>query len=419
MQELDRLLNPNKRFLEYQDYLIDLISSSYHKSFKDLIATRIKDAFYFFDSTPDVTYQFIKEFNPNIKKLIKYYLLNKDYEKKKSSYQYLGKKYYCDYLKGFLDLSASCFRKNIDIILGLNFEVFSKEYNKMLLSSNISRKVKEIIEEERDNYISTFKSIGIEPITDENVIQDCLNMKEKLNYIYKACIIKDSLYGKSVMKKIEKLNIDSNILLYYIVGSIAFMENNTEARVKNVKTNQGKQKCILSFPVVEKYFFKCLDLDYTLLHELIHICEAEQDSDFSIFMTNENYHYFNEFRTDEKAIRLLSKLRQDNIYIFNQDNDSISTESDYNKFIPLIEPLLDAYRELIDYCAVTNEISPLYKTLGKENFDNYCKSLNDIYNEMEYMFKFLNEDDDINISSDYSYLQIDKMKDYSKRKTLK
>ena len=27
--------------------------------------------------------------------------------------------------------------------------------------------------------------------------------------------------------------------------------------------------------------------------------------------------------------------------------------------------------------------------------------------------------DDINISSDYSYLQIDKMKDYSKRKTLK
>ena len=40
----------------------------------------------------------------------------------------------------------------------------------MLLSSNISRKVKEIIEEERDNYISTFKSIGIEPVTDENVI---------------------------------------------------------------------------------------------------------------------------------------------------------------------------------------------------------------------------------------------------------
>ena len=237
---------------------------------------------------------------------------------------------------------------------------------------------------EANNDVTT-KTIKVVPnkvtwryIREGNAFKNCLNMKEKLNYIYKACIIKDSLYGKSVMKKIEKLNIDSNILLYYIVGSIAFMENNTEARVKNVKTNQGKQKCILSFPVVEKYFFKCLDLDYTLLHELIHICEAEQDSDFSIFMTNENYHYFNEFRTDEKAIRLLSKLRQDNIYIFNQDNDSISTESDYNKFIPLIEPLLDAYRELIDYCAVTNEISPLYKTLGKENFDNYCKSLNDI-----------------------------------------
>ena len=89
------------------------------------------------------------------------------------------------------------------------------------------------------------------------------------------------------------------------------------------------------------------------------------------------------------------------------------------KFIPLIEPLLDTYRELIDYCAIANKISPLYKTLGKENFDNYCKSLNDIYNEMEYMSKFLNEGDDINVSGDYSYLQIDKMKTYSKRKIIK
>ena len=38
---------------------------------------------------------------------------------------------------------------------------------------------------------------------------------------------------------------------------------------------------------------------------------------------------------------------------------------------------------------------------------------------MEYMSKFLNEGDDINVSGDYSYLQIDKMKTYSKRKIIK
>ena len=417
MKDIDRLLNPNKRFLEYQDYLIDLIASSYHKSFKDLIATRIKDAFYFFDSTPDVTYRFVKKFNPNIKNLIKYYLLNKNYAKKKSSYQYICNKYYCDYLKEFLKLSDSCVNENIDEILELNFEAFSKESNKTLLASNVSSEVKEIIEKERDNYIKIFKSIGIEPVMDENIVQACLDIKEKINRVYKVCMIKDSLYGKMIMKKLEKLNIESTMPLDFIAGSISFIEDNTAARVRTVKTNQGKRKCILSFPVVEKYFLKCLD--YIILHELIHICEAEQDSDFSIFMTNENYHYFNEFRTEEKALILFSKLRQDNIYIFDQDNDSISTKSDYNKFIPLIEPLLDTYRELIDYCAIANKISPLYKTLGKENFDNYCKSLNDIYNEMEYMSKFLNEGDDINVSGDYSYLQIDKMKTYSKRKIIK
>ena len=69
MKDLDRLLNPNKRFLEYQDYLIDLIASSYHKSFKDLIATRIKDAFYFFDSTPD--YMSDIKYSPFLERVVK------------------------------------------------------------------------------------------------------------------------------------------------------------------------------------------------------------------------------------------------------------------------------------------------------------------------------------------------------------
>ena len=107
MQDLDRLLNPEKRFLEYQDYLIDLIASSYHKSFKDLIATRIKDAFYFFDSTPDVTYQFVKKFNPNIKNLIKYYFLSKDYEiTLQTANKFVNKKRYYPYIKDFFNIKG-------------------------------------------------------------------------------------------------------------------------------------------------------------------------------------------------------------------------------------------------------------------------------------------------------------------------
>ena len=80
MQDIDKLFNPNKTFLEYQDYLIDLIASSYHKQFKDVIATRIKESLYFFDSLPNVTYQALKNNNSNLKKLITYFFINKNYE---------------------------------------------------------------------------------------------------------------------------------------------------------------------------------------------------------------------------------------------------------------------------------------------------------------------------------------------------
>ena len=109
MQDLDRLLTPEKRFLDYQDYLIDLIASSYHKSFKDTVATRIKDAFYFFDSTPDVTCQNIKNFNPNMKILVKYHLLNINYTLCKIVAKGIGDLYYYNYLKKFLKINNSFF----------------------------------------------------------------------------------------------------------------------------------------------------------------------------------------------------------------------------------------------------------------------------------------------------------------------
>ena len=78
MQDIDKLLNPNKTFLEYQDYLIDLIASSYHKQFKDTVATRIKESLYFFDSLPDITYQTIKNNNSNLKYLYYDYFEKED-----------------------------------------------------------------------------------------------------------------------------------------------------------------------------------------------------------------------------------------------------------------------------------------------------------------------------------------------------
>ena len=132
MQDLDRLLNPNKRFLEYQDYLIDLISSSYHKSFKDLIAKRIKDAIYFFDSTPDVTYDLLKKYNSDLDTLKSYNTLKEDYNSKGYKLREEIDNYISKYLIELLNISDDIFNENKEDILSLRFEVFSKKYKNYL-----------------------------------------------------------------------------------------------------------------------------------------------------------------------------------------------------------------------------------------------------------------------------------------------
>ena len=74
---------------------------------------------------------------------------------------------------------------------------------------------------------------------------------------------------------------------------------------------------------------------------------------------------------------------------------------------------------MIDYCAITNRISPLYKNLGRDNFDTYCKLLDNIFKQYKLILKFKNEDEIIDISSLCLDEYVDKMKTYSKRKILK
>ena len=412
MKDLERLLNPKKRFLEYQDYLIDLIASSYHKSFKDLIAFRIKNAVYFFDSTPDVTYQFIREFKPNIKNLIKYYFLNKDFLYHQALAENIIHQYYYLYLKTFFHISDSYFRENIDKILELNYEVFSKISREILLDSNLTYDHKKIIIKERKKYINQCKSINLKPITDENKIEYHLSRKECFDKEVNYSISRYSFYGKKIIKMLKEMDIYQLIPLEFLAESMIFLDD-CEAKTMYLKTNQDKYQCLLTFPLIDKYSSNGLDI--ILLHELIHVSEFDQLKKYHSYDFND---IFKEFRTQEKTLKLFSKLRGDNIHIFDQDNnDDSSFETLYDQFIPLIKPLLDDYRELIDYCAITNKISPIYKNLGRDNFDTYCELLNTLYNEITFLLDFLEEDEEIEIPLKSSYEQIDKMKAYSKRKT--
>lgn len=400
MQDLDRLLNPNKRFLEYRDYLIDLIASSYHKSFKDLIAKRIKDAFYFFDSTPDVTYESLYNLDSSLDELKHYKSLMDDYMSKGEKLQDEIDDYILRYLKELLNISEDVFDKNKEAILGLRFDAFDKKYKKYLDYDN---EVRDLLLELQQDYIDTCKRIGIIPLLDEEKLDDCIDFLKRQEKVLERNVIKNSIFGKNILDRLGGIPFYKKILL---ARNIIYFEEDFDSDVTAI-TSLSKEysKTFISFPLLKKYLDRGLDIN--LLHELVHVCEMNDEH--CSFIINKDYSIFNEFRTQEKARSLFKRLRKDNVYIFDQDNNTLNNSA-YDIYLPLVNSLLDNYRELFDSSAINNRLSVINKNLGKDNFTNYCIFLTSLYENGLNMHGQSFDGDTISKNNDF----INKMKTYSK-----
>ena len=400
MQDLDRLLNPNKRFLEYRDYLIDLIASSYHKSFKDLIATRIKDAFYFFDSTPDVTYESLYNLDSSLDELKYYKSLMDDYMSKGEKLQDEIDDYTLRYLKELLNISDDVFDKNKEAILGLRFDAFDKKYKKYLDYDN---EVRDLLLELQQDYIDTCKRIGIIPLLDEEKLDNCIDFLKRQEKVLERNVIKNSIFGKNILDRLGDIPFYKKILL---ARKIVYFEEDFDCDVTAI-TSLSKEysKTFISFPLLKKYLDRGLDIN--LLHELVHVCEMNDEH--CSFIINKDYSIFNEFRTQEKARSLFKRLRKDNVYIFDQDNNTLNNSA-YDIYLPLVNSLLDNYRELFDSSAINNRLSVINENLGKDNFTNYCIFLTSLYENGLNMHGQSFDGDTISKNNDF----INKMKTYSK-----
>lgn len=400
MKDLDRLLNPNKRFLEYRDYLIDLIASSYHKSFKDLIATRIKDAFYFFDSTPDVTYESLYNLDSSLDELKYYKSLMDDYMSKGEKLQDEIDDYTLRYLKELLNISDDVFDKNKEAILGLRFDAFDKKYKKYLDYDN---EVRDLLLELQQDYIDTCKRIGIIPLLDEEKLDSCIDFLKRQEKVLERNVIKNSIFGKNILDRLGGIPFYKKILL---ARNIIYFEEDFDCDVTAI-TSLSKEysKTFISFPLLKKYLDRGLDIN--LLHELVHVCEMNDEH--CSFIINKDYSIFNEFRTQEKARSLFKRLRKDNVYIFDQDNNTLNNSA-YDIYLPLVNSLLDNYRELFDSSAINNRLSVINENLGKDNFTNYCIFLTSLYENGLNMHGQSFDGDTISKNNDF----INKMKTYSK-----
>ena len=259
MKDIDRLLNPNKRFLEYQDYLIDLIASSYHKSFKDLIATRIKDAFYFFDSTPDVTYETIKKLDSSLDNLKYYKSLMDDYISKGEKLQDEIDDYTLRYLKELLNISDDVFDKNKEVILGLRFDAFDKRYKKYLTYDN---EEKDLLLELQQDYIDTCKMIGIIPLLDEEKLDDCIQFLNRQEKVLEHNVIKNTIFGKNILDRLDNIKDVAFYKKVIIARELIYFEDDFDYDVNAITTfykiSENYSKTYISFPLLKNILIKIL-----------------------------------------------------------------------------------------------------------------------------------------------------------------
>ena len=81
-----------------------------------------------------------------------------------------------------------------------------------------------------------------------------------------------------------------------------------------------------------------------------------------------------------------------------------------------MEPLLQDYEGLFNYCSLYNRVSPLYKVFGKDNFVNFSKDVSDLYYTADLINKLVEKGTTVSINFTPYENQIDEMKNIFKTK---
>ena len=88
-------------------------------------------------------------------------------------------------------------KKIKEVILGLKFDAFDKKYKKYLTYDN---EVKNLLLELQQDYIDTCKRIGIEPLLDEEKLDDCINFLNRQEKVLEHNVIKNTIFGKNIFR---------------------------------------------------------------------------------------------------------------------------------------------------------------------------------------------------------------------------
>ena len=401
---------------ESYNYIEEMFIEEYGYRYEELIRNRLSKTNYIFKSLPDITYYSLKELGYDPKKyksLEKYY---QDYINYRQVEDYLDKKIkkkIYNYLKEKLSLSDDYLSKHLNEILSLNYQVFS-ENSMNILRYSLNESLKSLIIEKQSDFIRRCMEEDL-PLAVIDISKELDAYTSLLERSKQIQLLKLTNFGKEMTNHISNI-LDTN---YYYESlnysrKILFDDNNV-ATTWSIERNK-KSYIIVYLPILK--IKDDISIDHVLVHESIHAIESKKgNSGIGSYKRDNNV--INELKTESKTMRLHNKMKKDGISIFDTEENSNKTECLYTHFVSLVEPLLQDYEDLFNYCSLYNRVSPLYKVFGKDNFVNFSKDVSDLYYTADLINKLVEKGTTVFINFTPYQDKINEMRSYAKRKRYK
>lgn len=347
----DTLLHPYDVYSDMQEEIKRNLGDSYPNMHKIQIDRNLSNTRFIFDSTPDVTYEFFKD------RTIPYYkrrVIEEEYEDYMSVRNNLMSKrdlnYYEILCTGF-GIDPKKYQDHMQEILSLDIRSYSKAS-----TEGLSELEKTYFLRRREAYKKECEELGIEPLTNTNVIELLINYDEKGKTEINEKLIDRTKFGKRIMRSLmERSGAYFN---GYDISHLLFSGKN---RASNIYNTGSRQVIVSHIPLVQNVL--TADADLSFLHEIRKIAEVTDKGTGLELYKDKTYKTFNSMRLEHKAKEDERFYGIHHIFAVPRDGKELSEEE---LLLPLIADFLERNSSTIDSIAITSDVPKLETTFGYE-----------------------------------------------------
>lgn len=373
MDEFMRIVYPADALCESEKKLLDYYTNQYGKEYSSLIKKRIDNTIYIFESTPDITYNYLQEnqkyvfdfeYMDEVEKLAANYCkLERNLEEKRRDSLY---SLFCYYHEIHCFFHKQKFHEIIEIIDNIQNECFYKE-------KCIKLGIRPI--EQREKLIALKKNIA------------------QINRDKSAKLLLMSKWGQGLRKTLLEVG------LKFTDESFTGILDSTDR--ESVACCCNLSKTIVFLPLIKNSYDGYLDRVF--LHENRHAIEAIPKTSIGLKTLNGDFKILNEVRTemhaidDDKNLDVIFSKRTENNITFH-----------YEFLFPLCEEFIKEHQTIIDRCALLNDRNEFLQTFGKKDIFEYSAMLEKVYREYQEFF-----------TSGAEYFEVDSTEYLDKIKVLK